>query len=70
VRPVSNLSKDKNLVRRLRLGATPSFLFHTDRIDQIAAAAAAAGTDRSKSRLETKTNEQKEEEALQINFNL
>jgi hypothetical protein len=34
-------------VRRLRLGA-PKFLFHSDRIDQIAAATAVASTDRSK----------------------
>jgi len=36
-------------VRRLRLGA-PKFLFHADRIDQIAAATAVACTDRSTSR--------------------
>jgi hypothetical protein len=41
------------------------FLFHADRIDQIAAATAVASTDRSKSRWKNKTNEQTEEEALQ-----
>src|SRR2546425_6587395 len=35
--------------RRLRLGA-PKFLFHAERIDQIAAATAVACTDRSTSR--------------------
>src|SRR5260370_7103190 len=44
-------------VRRLRLGAL-KFLFHPDRIDQIAAATAVASTDRSKSRWKNKTNEQ------------
>jgi len=51
VRPLSNLKKVNVLVRRFRLGRL-KFLFHSDRIDQIAAVAAATCTDRSKSRWE------------------
>jgi hypothetical protein len=55
-RPLSNLKKLNVLVRRFRLGRF-KFLFHSDRIDQIAAVATVTGTDRSKSRWKTKTNE-------------
>jgi hypothetical protein len=48
-RPLSNLKKLNVFVRRFRLGRL-KFLFHTDRIDQIAAVATVTGTDRSKSR--------------------
>jgi hypothetical protein len=45
------------------LGA-PKFLFHADRIDQIAAATAVASTDRSTSRSPRRPSK-KEEKALQ-----
>jgi hypothetical protein len=48
LRPVPNLMRQLS-DRRLRLGA-PKFLFHADRIDQIAAVATVTCTDRSKSR--------------------
>jgi len=52
-RPLSNLPKPPvgttGAGRRIRLGRL-KFLFHSDRIDQIAAVTAVTGTDRSKSR--------------------
>jgi hypothetical protein len=49
--------------------ARPLFLFQKDRIEQIAAATAVASTDRSKSRWKQNQRANKEEEALQKNFN-
>jgi len=61
---VPNLLKNTLRERRLRLD-TAKFLFHADRIDQIAAATAVASTDRSTSRWKNKPTSKKEEEASQ-----
>src|SRR5437762_3327163 len=56
--------------RRLRLGA-PKFLFHADRIDQIAAATAVACTDRSTSRWKQKpTSKRKRKRSKKISTSI
>src|SRR5436305_9404980 len=54
--------------RRLRLGA-PKFLFHADRIDQIAAATAVACTDRSTSRWKQNQRAKRKRKRPRENFN-
>src|SRR5439155_9611046 len=55
--------------RRLRLGA-PKFLFHADRINQIAAATAVACTDRSTSRWKQNQRANRKRKRSRENFNL
>src|SRR5439155_23613732 len=54
---------------RLRLGA-PKFLFHADRINQIAAATAVACTDRSTSRWKQNQRANRKRKRSRENFNL
>src|SRR5207244_13289770 len=54
--------------RRLRLGA-PKFLFHADRINQIAAATAVACTDRSTSRWKQNQRAKRKRKRPRENFN-